>query len=136
MSPDKKPEFNFNVEAPDLADHLLAAKIRYGDCNARLLNVTWFLGEENQKGPYRIILGKGPGLLIGVKVHNSVLPLVTSVNDGCIKLDEMVVTREDGSKYTLKGPGKIGKELKLEKGDIREIEVLDPKEKVLRIPES
>ena len=129
-----KPELNFNADCVTVADQLVDAKFKVGDKTVTVTETKWFAREENEQGKYRVVLGLKTGLLVGVSNRGSVLPLVTAIGGGCVKLHSAEITAEDGKVIRVNGhPGIIARELGLEKGQIREIVVEDPHSKVLRL---
>src|SRR3989344_5100503 len=129
-----KPELNLNADCESVADQLLNAKFKVGDKTVTITEAQPFGRKENEQGKYRVVLGLNTSLIVGVSNRGSVLPLVTAIGGGCVKLHSAEVATEDGKVKRIIGhPGIIAKELGLEKGQIREIVVEDPHSKVLRL---
>jgi hypothetical protein len=131
MLKEQNEKFSFNSDPEVVNVRLHEATIEFGDQQARIRDTTFFSREENEGGQYTIMLETRPGVIVGVPLRGSTLPLVSTKDGTCIKIDELEVIGKGNKR--IEGPGRVARALALQTGEVREIKIIDPNIPILRV---
>lgn len=128
-----KPEFSFDQDAFEVAERIKGSRLIVVDKTVIIKNAEGYYRQENEKGQYSALLTQEPGVLMGIKYRNVVLPLISTQDGSCVLLLALEVKREEEDTKVVNGPGNVGKEIGLQKGDVYRIIIEDPYEKIFRL---
>lgn len=128
-----KPKFTFHEDPFRVAEEIKGAQLIVANETFVIANTKGFSREDNERGGYEKVLEEEPGVMVGIPHRKAILPLITTINGGCILIKAVSIPKVEGKPEIIKGPGNVADRLGLKTGDTHAVIIEDPFNKVLRL---
>lgn len=132
VKPDQRPEINLLGDSFDVSESLNGANLEINGQTVEITDTQGFTRDENDTPHFRCIFRRKPQELFIAPFLQHGLPLVITIEGGCVLIKGGNIIQADGTLEQVTKPAVLSKKLGLSKRSVYTLEVVSQQPPLIR----